>query len=466
MPSSWASCSRRSRGPTPPHRFPAARSSIASARASPTSGRSRCGRCSRCCRDSRPDLSSLLTFRLGLGIAEAPCFPTNSRVLSTWFPQHERARATGRLFDRSVLRPRLPEPPAVLDRRDAGLARAVHHRRRRRPPVLRRSGCASIAIRRTARASTRRSSTTSKRAAASAIADAADSVRLAQHRQAAASIARSSAHRSVSSPATRRSCSFSPGFRPTSRPSGRWSGCKVGFYAVMPFIAASVGVLVGGWVSDMLIKRTGSATLGRKLPILTGLLLASTIVIANFVDSNEVVIAIMSIAFFGQGMVNLGWTLITDVAPKNLIGLTGGVFNLCANLAGIVTPLVIGVDRRLDRLVLRRARLHRRHRGHRRALVHLHRRRRAPRRSRRSGVAAPLAPAFLSPEAIAGPRTRRPRLAGSTSRRSPSASCRTRSPGPRPRTRAAARAGDRTLEMAAPRCRDFRSTRMRRSRPT
>jgi ACS family D-galactonate transporter-like MFS transporter len=51
----------------------------------------------------------------------------------------------------------------------------------------------------------------------------------------------------------------------------------------------------------------------------------------------------MSVAFFGQGMVNLGWTLITDVAPKSLIGLTGGVFNLCANLAGIVTPLVIGV---------------------------------------------------------------------------------------------------------------------------
>jgi MFS transporter, ACS family, D-galactonate transporter len=41
-------------------------------------------------------------------------------------------------------------------------------------------------------------------------------------------------------------------------------------------------------------------------------------------------------------MVNLGWTLISDVAPKQMIGLTGGVFNFCANLAGIVTPLVIG----------------------------------------------------------------------------------------------------------------------------
>jgi ACS family D-galactonate transporter-like MFS transporter len=91
-----------------------------------------------------------------------------------------------------------------------------------------------------------------------------------------------------------------------------------------------------------LIRRTGSANLGRKLPIVAGLLLASTIILANFVSSNQLVILVMSIAFFGQGMVNLGWTLISDVAPKPLIGLTGGIFNLCANLAGIVTPLVVG----------------------------------------------------------------------------------------------------------------------------
>ncbi|WP_144148947.1 MFS transporter, partial [Paraburkholderia sp. BCC1884] len=33
--------------------------------------------------------------RLGLGLSEAPCFPTNSRVVATWFPQKERAMATG-----------------------------------------------------------------------------------------------------------------------------------------------------------------------------------------------------------------------------------------------------------------------------------------------------------------------------------------------------------------------------------
>jgi ACS family D-galactonate transporter-like MFS transporter len=93
----------------------------------------------------------------------------------------------------------------------------------------------------------------------------------------------------------------------------------------------------------VLLRRTGSASVARKLPIVSGLLLASTIIAANYVDDNLLVIAIMSLAFFGQGMVNLGWTLISDVAPRQLIGLTGGVFNFCANLAGIITPIVIGI---------------------------------------------------------------------------------------------------------------------------
>ena len=120
---------------------------------------------------------------------------------------------------------------------------------------------------------------------------------------------------------------------------------QAGFMTSLPYIGASIGVLVGGLVSDRLLKRTGSPNLARKLPIVGGMLLASTIVAANYVPAGNdaLVILIMSIAFFGQGMTNLGWTVISDVAPKRLIGLTSGIFNFSANLAGIVTPLVIGV---------------------------------------------------------------------------------------------------------------------------
>jgi ACS family D-galactonate transporter-like MFS transporter len=120
---------------------------------------------------------------------------------------------------------------------------------------------------------------------------------------------------------------------------------QAGFMTSLPYIGASIGVILGGLISDAILKRTGSANLARKLPIVSGMLLASTIVAANYVPAgnNAAVILVMSIAFFGQGMTNLGWTVVSDVAPKKLIGLTAGIFNLSANLAGIVTPLVIGV---------------------------------------------------------------------------------------------------------------------------
>lgn len=37
----------------------------------------------------------LFGLRLGLGFAESPAFPSNSRVVAAWFPQKERALATG-----------------------------------------------------------------------------------------------------------------------------------------------------------------------------------------------------------------------------------------------------------------------------------------------------------------------------------------------------------------------------------
>src|SRR5262249_33868977 len=38
-------------------------------------------------------LVGLGTMRIGVGTFEAPCFPANSRILASWFPQRERARA-------------------------------------------------------------------------------------------------------------------------------------------------------------------------------------------------------------------------------------------------------------------------------------------------------------------------------------------------------------------------------------
>jgi ACS family glucarate transporter-like MFS transporter len=115
-----------------------------------------------------------------------------------------------------------------------------------------------------------------------------------------------------------------------------------GFVASIPAIAGCLGGVLTGFVSDWLLKRTGSLTIARKLPITVGLLLTAAMIGCNYVQTDGMVIALMSLAFFGKGFGSLGWTVVADTAPRQMIGLTGGVFNAIGNMAGITTPVVIG----------------------------------------------------------------------------------------------------------------------------
>lgn len=112
--------------------------------------------------------------------------------------------------------------------------------------------------------------------------------------------------------------------------------------ATIPAIAGFVGGVSTGFFSDWLLRRTGSLSIGRKVPITIGLVMSAMIIGCNYVDSTAVIIFLMSAAFFGKGFGSLGWTIVADTAPKEIIGITGGVFNALGNTAGIVTPVAIG----------------------------------------------------------------------------------------------------------------------------
>ena len=75
---------------------------------------------------------------------------------------------------------------------------------------------------------------------------------------------------------------------------------------------------------------------------MTGLILTCTIILANYTTSIPLVITILSVAFFAQGMSNTAWTILSELAPSHSVGLAGGVFNFIGNLAGILTPMIIG----------------------------------------------------------------------------------------------------------------------------
>jgi len=117
---------------------------------------------------------------------------------------------------------------------------------------------------------------------------------------------------------------------------------KAGFYASLPFLGAFVGVLCSGTLSDWLYRRGCSLSVARKTPIIGGLALSTSIVGANFVDSPELIIMFLSLAFFANGLASIHWSLVSATAPERLIGLTSGMFNGVGGLAGITAPIIIG----------------------------------------------------------------------------------------------------------------------------
>jgi ACS family glucarate transporter-like MFS transporter len=117
---------------------------------------------------------------------------------------------------------------------------------------------------------------------------------------------------------------------------------EAGFAAALPAMCGFFGGLLGGFMSDLLLKRTGSLDIARKTPLLIGMLLATLMIACVYIEQEWLVITMMSIAFFGKGVASLGWAVVSDVSPRQLAGLTGGVFNMFGNCAGIVTPIVIG----------------------------------------------------------------------------------------------------------------------------
>lgn len=268
----------------------------------------------------------LLGVRLGLGVSEAPCFPSNSRVVTVWFPQRERARATaiytvGEYLGLACFGPALFWITSHFGWRSmffavgaGGILFGLVWWKLYQDP----SDSANMPLVRTVPFAWRQLR------------------QLLRARQIlGACLGQFGGNSTLVFFLT-----WFPTYLATER---HMSWIRAGWFSILPFLAGAAGILVGGWLSDFLLRRTGSANVARKLPMIAGLLGASTIIGANYATTEVAVITILSVAFFAQGMTGLGYAVISDIAPLNLMGLTGGMFTFAANLAGIITPLIIGV---------------------------------------------------------------------------------------------------------------------------
>jgi ACS family D-galactonate transporter-like MFS transporter len=290
-------------------------------------------------------VTGLIAMRLLVGALESPSYPINNRVVTTWFPERERATAIGVYTSGQYVGLAFLTPLLVLIQTRAGwhmifvatgsvgvVWGLAWYALYRQPHDFPGTNAAEIdQIRR-----------------GGGLVDLGHDPSPTRRRFSGADLGRVLSSRKlwgvyVGQFALTSTLWFFLTWFPTYLVQARgMSFVKVGFLATLPFLAAFVGVLSSGLLSDALVRRGVSLGMARKTPIVAGLLLSASIIGANYVDTPALIIAYMTLAFFGNGLASITWSLVSAIAPERLLGLTGGVFNFFGNLSGIAVPIIIG----------------------------------------------------------------------------------------------------------------------------
>ncbi|AHF79056.1 Major facilitator superfamily transporter (plasmid) [Sodalis praecaptivus] len=287
----------------------------------------------------------LLVCRALIGVAEAPSFPSNTKIIATWFPDHERARATATYSSAQYIGLALLTPllSFIVSRWGwemsfylsgaVGIVFGIYWLiAYRDPPHSRSVNQGELDIIRAGGGY----GANGQRRASEDINWRAIKYILRQRITWGLFVAQFAASSTL--------YFFLTWFIVYLEKGLNMPIDKAGVGAMFPYLMAMAGVLCGGTLSDLLLKRGFSRTFARKVPVMSGMLLTCSIVLVNFFQSSPAIaITILSIAFFANAFSNLGWVVCSDVIPRHLIGTIGGFLNIFGNLSGIVSPIVIGV---------------------------------------------------------------------------------------------------------------------------
>jgi len=291
-----------------------------------------------------PVMISLFMLRLALGFAECPSFPANARIVANWFPKSERGTASA-IFNASQYMSVVAFTPlmgwlaqyhgwqsvffwmGVIGLIGAAIFWAVvdspsrHKRISKREYAFIEEGGALVNLDRPAAAAQPIRWNILKQLLTNRT---LWGIYLAQYC------------------ITALTYFYTTWFFVYLREARHMSSFGAGFAAAGPAIAGFVGGVLGGVVSDYLLKRGVALSAARKTVIMIGLVISCAILLCNYTDSQAMIMLFMSIAFFGKGVAALGWAVMSDAAPREATGLAGSVFNLFGNAAGIFTPIAIG----------------------------------------------------------------------------------------------------------------------------
>jgi MFS transporter, ACS family, aldohexuronate transporter len=117
---------------------------------------------------------------------------------------------------------------------------------------------------------------------------------------------------------------------------------QVGYYAWIPYAAAGVGSLTGGWFSSWLLRQGRTINAARKLALGASAAVMPLIGFATQVPV-ELAIVLFSVAFFGQqSWSTLVMIIPTDLFPRNIVASVAGLVGFGGAMGGIVSNVMAG----------------------------------------------------------------------------------------------------------------------------
>lgn len=112
---------------------------------------------------------------------------------------------------------------------------------------------------------------------------------------------------------------------------------KTGFLAAIPFLFGTVGTLAGGWASDKFKN-------GRTILYAIGSVIAAVFLYLTFSvqDLTQAMIYQCLSALFMFFAMGIFWGILMDAISKNIMGTASGVVNFGGQMAGVVSPPIMG----------------------------------------------------------------------------------------------------------------------------
>jgi ACS family hexuronate transporter-like MFS transporter len=122
----------------------------------------------------------------------------------------------------------------------------------------------------------------------------------------------------------------------------------IGALAWVPFLTLDVANMLGGWVSDRLVRAGWSPRSARKTVMGVAATLTPISILAMFVDRMDVAILLMSVLMFAHGFWITNYiTLTGELVPQRSVGTVVGLCGSAGGISGYLTTRLIGaiVDR-------------------------------------------------------------------------------------------------------------------------